>query len=62
MLIRVCARVLACQSACGQYAIRRDEANHRDVNHTFANISGTAANPLIISDLEKARRNAHTQP
>ena len=29
-------------------AVRADEANHRDVNHTFASISADETNPFIL--------------
>jgi ubiquinol oxidase len=35
-----------------QLAIRADEANHRDVNHTFAEMSMDATNPYVIKHME----------
>lgn len=31
-----------------QLAIRADEANHRDVNHTFAALSENDTNPYVL--------------
>ena len=43
-----------------QLAIRRDEANHRDVNHTFAELSADETNPYVLkhaADVKKAETN-----
>lgn len=34
-------------------AVRRDEANHRDVNHTFASMGATDVNPFIHGHTKK---------
>jgi Ca2+-binding EF-hand superfamily protein len=37
--------------------VRADEANHREVNHTFADISLDAVNPYILKQQENVRAN-----
>jgi hypothetical protein len=34
-----------------------DEANHREVNHTFADISLDAVNPYVLKQQEQVRAN-----
>jgi hypothetical protein len=49
MLIEPVILIAPCGFHCLlQYAIRRDEANHRDVNHSFASIGDNDANPLVL--------------
>jgi ubiquinol oxidase len=37
--------------------VRADEANHREVNHTFADLSLDAVNPYILKQQEDVRAN-----
>ena len=39
-----------------QYAIRADEANHRDVNHTFAVMSADDTNPYLLKQMEDQKK------
>ena len=38
-----------------QLAIRRDEANHRDVNHTFASLDTDDTNPFVVKHVVATR-------
>lgn len=45
--------VCAC-SLWSQLAIRRDEANHRDVNHTFASLAADDTNPFVLKHVKES--------
>jgi ubiquinol oxidase len=57
--VQVHVACISCESVSVgvQLAIRADEANHRDVNHTFAEMSADATNPYVIKHME-----AHNAP